>query len=67
MEKYEMKDIVTCLRNSAMILGIADNDKPNLNKLNCKQAELLLAVADYLEDTELGGTPKMPTGENDNV
>ena len=57
MKKYEIEDIVACLRNSAMMLQIADNDRPNLNNLNCKQAELLRAVAEYLEDTKLGGTP----------
>jgi hypothetical protein len=48
-EHYQLADIIKCMRNSAVMLNIADNDRPNLQALNRKQAELLSAAADDLE------------------
>jgi hypothetical protein len=49
MAQYKITEIVACMRNSARMLIVADNNEPKLNRLNVKQAELLCAAADDLE------------------
>ncbi len=50
--QYKMTDIVSCMRNSAKMLEIADHREQKFNDLNTKQAALLRAAADDLEQRD---------------
>lgn len=51
-QQYKISEIVACMRNSAVMLWVADHENKTLHELNQKQANLLNAAANDLEQRD---------------